>query len=157
MGGLRLLPDITLDAVNPADAAIFILPGGDMWEQKSYETITRVLRQLHQAEVPVAAICGATLAIARAQLTHQVRHTSNGKAYLKAMVEDYTDEKFYVDELAVNDNKIITASGLGSVEFGREIIKQLNIYSEADTKIWFEMFKHGVFPASESVEQSVSR
>lgn len=35
----------------------------------------------------------------------------------------------------------ITASGLASVEFGQEIIKQLNIYSEADTTAWFEMFK----------------
>ncbi len=156
MGGLRLLPDMTLDAVNPAEAAIFILPGGDMWEQKSDEKITNVLRQLHDAEVPVAAICGATLEIARAKLTRGRRHTSNAKEYLKAMVADYTDEKFYVDELAVTDNRIITASGLGSVEFGREIITQLNIYSEADTKVWFEMFKHGVFPASEAVEQGVA-
>jgi len=45
-----------------------------------------------------------------------------------------------------SDNKVITASGLGSIEFAREIIKQLEIYDEADTKIWFEMFKHGIFP-----------
>lgn len=156
MGGLRVLPDITLDGMNPAEAAIFILPGGDMWEQKSDEKLTNVLRQLHDAEVPVAAICGATLEIARAKLTRGCRHTSNAKEYLKAMVADYTDEKLYVDELAVTDNRIITASGLGSVEFGREIIKQLKIYSEADTEVWFEMFKHGVFPASEAVEQSVA-
>jgi putative intracellular protease/amidase len=146
MGGLHVLPDITLDAVNPAEAAIFILPGGDQWERKSDEKIANVLRQLHAAEVPIAAICGATLEIARAGLTHNVRHTSNAKDYLKAMVTDYTDENFYVDELAVTDNKIITASGLGSVEFGKEIIKQLDIYSEADTKAWYEMFKHGMFP-----------
>lgn len=150
MGGLRLLPDVTLEDVNPAEAAIFILPGGDMWEQKSDEKVAGVLHRLHEAEVPVAAICGATLEIARAGLTRGRRHTSNAKEYLKAMVADYADEKFYVDELAVTDDKIITASGLGSVEFGREIIRQLNIYSEADTNTWFEMFKHGTFPASEA-------
>ncbi|HVF26635.1 MAG TPA: DJ-1/PfpI family protein, partial [Pyrinomonadaceae bacterium] len=147
MGGLRVLPDITLDAVNPAEAAIFILPGGDMWEQKSSEEVIGVLRQLHSAEVPIAAICGATLEVARAKLTRNVRHTSNAKDYLKEFVGDYGDEEFYVDELAVSDNNIITASGLGGVEFGREIIRRLNIYSEADTKVWFEMFKHGVYPS----------
>ncbi len=156
MGWLRLLPDITLDAVNPAEAAIFILPGGDMWEQNSDGKITNVLCQLHDAEVPIAAICGATLEVARAKLTRGCKHTSNAKEYLKAMVADYTDENFYVDELAITDHKIITASGLGSVEFGREIIKQLNIYNEADTKVWFDMFKHGVFPASEAVGQGVA-
>jgi hypothetical protein len=36
---------------------------------------------------------------------------------------------------------------LGSVEFAREVIRQLNIYNEADTQIWLEMFKNGVTPA----------
>ena len=51
-----------------------------------------------------------------------------------------------MDELAVSDNNLITASGLGSIEFGREVIKQLGIYGEGDTKLWFDMFKHGVLP-----------
>ena len=67
------------------------------------------------------------------------------------MVPDYEDEEFYADELAVTDQKIITASGLGSIEFGREVIRELDIYSEADTQAWFEMFKHGVYPTSEAV------
>ena len=75
---------------------------------------------------------------------------------LEGMVADYSDESYYVEELAVTDKKIITASGLGSVEFGREIIKQLNLYDEADTKVWFEMFKHGVYPATEAVAQGVA-
>jgi hypothetical protein len=63
------------------------------------------------------------------------------------MVPDYKDERSYADELAVTDQKIITASGLGSVEFAREVIRELKIYSEADTHMWFEMFKNGVIPA----------
>jgi len=155
MGGLRILPDIALTDVKAAEAAIFILPGGDMWEQKSDEDLSNVLRQFHAAGVLVAAICGATLAIARARLTHEVHHTSNAKEYLRELVADYSDESYYVDELAVTDKKIITASGLGSVEFGREIIEQLNLYDEAETKVWFEMFKHGVYPANEVAKQGV--
>jgi hypothetical protein len=90
------------------------------------------------------------LEIARAGLTTNIRHTSNSKDYLKAMVAYYSDENLYVNELAVTDQNVITASGLGCVEFAREVIKQLNLYNEADTRTWFEMFKHGVYPASEA-------
>ena len=150
MGGLKLIPDITLDDATVADASIFLMPGGDMWEQESHENLKTLLRRLHAERVPIGAICGATLEIARAGLTKDIRHTSNSKDYLKAMVPDYSDEDFYVNELSVTDKNIITASGLGCVEFAREVIKQLNLYNEADTRTWFEMFKHGVYPASEA-------
>lgn len=133
MGGLRIVPEATLKDVSYDEECIFIMPGGEMWEQGTNEEITALLHRLHLSRVPIGAICGATLAIARAGLTRECRHTSNAKEYLKTMVPDYEDESFYVDELAVTDKKIITASGLGSVEFGREIIRELDIYSEADT------------------------
>jgi len=150
MGGLKLSPDISLNGVTAADASIFLLPGGDMWERESHENLKTLLRRLHAERIPIGAICGATLEIARAGLTRNIRHTSNSKDYLKTMVTDYGDENFYVNELAVTDQNVITASGLGCVEFAREVIKQLNLYNEADTRTWFEMFKHGVYPASEA-------
>jgi hypothetical protein len=70
---------------------------------------------------------------------------------LKAAVANYGDEDFYADELAVTDQNVITARGLGCVEFAREVIKQLKLYDEADTRLWYEMYKHGVFPANEPV------
>ena len=150
MGGVVISPHITLDGVTPAEASIFMLPGGDMWEQESHENLKTLLRRLHADRVPIGAICGATLEVARAGLTKNIRHTSNSKDYLKTMVSDYGDENLYVDELAVTDQNVITASGLGCVEFAREVIKQLNLYNEADARTWFEMFKHGVYPASEA-------
>jgi putative intracellular protease/amidase len=110
--------------------------------------VEEFLRRMHAEKVLLGAICGATLEIARAGLTRGVRHTSNAKSYLKDMVPEYKDEKLYVEELAVTDQRIITASGLGSVEFAREVIRELKIYSDADTQMWFEMFKSGVIPAS---------
>jgi putative intracellular protease/amidase len=151
MGGLKLSPDITLDEVTSAEARIFMLPGGDMWEQESHENLKMLLRRFHAENIPIGAICGATLEIARAGLTRNIRHTSNSKDYLKAVVLEYGDEDFYVNELAVTDKNIITASGLGSIEFAREVIRELKLYDEADTQLWFEMFKHGVLPASEAV------
>jgi putative intracellular protease/amidase len=148
MGGLKVAPDLTIDEIEPRETAIFILPGGDRWEKGPDQKVDELLRRLHAEKVLIGAICGATLEIARAGLTGGVRHTSNAKSFLKDMVPDYKDEQFYAHELAVTDQKIITASGLGSVEFAREVIRELKIYSEADTQMWFEMFKNGVLPAS---------
>jgi len=148
MAGLKLKPDASLEDVNAADAGFFMLPGGDMWQQRSFPEIEALLHHLHERQVLIGTICAATLEIARAGLTRGTRHTSNSHAFLKAAVPDYNDDSFYVDELAVTDRKIITASGLGSVEFAREVIRQLDIYNEADTAIWFDMFKRGLVPAN---------
>ena len=37
MGGIRVLPSKTIDEVSPYDVAVFILPGGDRWEQQPVE------------------------------------------------------------------------------------------------------------------------
>ncbi len=147
MAGLKITPDMTIDEVNPAETAFFMLPGGDMWQEESHEVVKNLLHQLHERNVLIGAICAATLEIARAGLTRGVRHTSNAKAYLKAMVPGYQDDAFYVDELAVADQNIITASGLGSLEFAREVIRHLKLYSDADTETWYDMLRHGVIPA----------
>lgn len=146
MGGLRVIPDTTLDQFNVDDVAILILPGGDMWEERSNPQLIELLKQLHSNGVIIAAICGATLEIARAGLTKNTRHTSNALAYLVDKVTDYCDQENYIDQLAVADKGVITASGLGSVDFAREIFRQLEIYSEQDCQIWFDMFKHGIYP-----------
>jgi putative intracellular protease/amidase len=147
MGGLKITPDVTLHDVHPDGTAFFMLPGGDMWQEKARPEIHDLLRRLHERNVLIGAICAATLEIARAGLTRGLRHTSNAKSYLKAMVPDYQDGDFYVDELAVTDRNIITASGLGSVEFAREVIRHFNLYSARDAELWFDMFKQGVVPA----------
>jgi putative intracellular protease/amidase len=149
MGGLKVVPDITIDQIEPRETAIFILPGGNRWEEAPDPKVDDLLRQLHADGILIGALCAATLEVTRAGLTRGVRHTSNAKSYLKKMVPEYkdNDERFYVDELAVTDHKIITASGLGSVEFAREVIRELGIYNEATTQMWFEMFKNGAIPA----------
>jgi putative intracellular protease/amidase len=147
MAGLKVVPDLMLDEVKPEDSALLVLPGGDMWQEQSQPAVESLLRRFHEQEVPIAAICGATLEIARAGLTRGIRHTSNALSYLKAMVPDYRDEAFYVDELAISDQAIVTASGLGSVEFAREIFRLVKLYDDANLRSWYEMFKNGLLPA----------
>jgi len=147
MGGLKILPDATIDDVAPSEAALFIMPGGMLWELGSPAGMAELLARLAAEGVVVAAICGATLEVARSGLTAGRLHTSNFLGYLKNMLPDYRDEALYVNEPAVSDRGLITASGLAGVEFACAILGQLGIYSSADLDEFFAMFKHGVIPA----------
>lgn len=147
MGGLRVLPDVSLDGIDRERAAIVILPGGDMWEEGGRAELWPLLRELHGEGVPIAAICGATVEVVRGGLHHGRRHTSNGLDYLRGVVPEYDGSEDYVPELAVRHGGLITASGAAPVEFAREILEVLDIYDQGDRQIWFELFKYGVMPA----------
>jgi putative intracellular protease/amidase len=144
MGGLTVLPDVTVEQVAPEQIRLLLLPGGDQWEAGGPDPrLAEVLSSTMDAGSPVAAICGATLGVVRAGLLRGRKHTSNGLDYLRAQVAGYAAESDYVDQLAVRDRGLITASGLGAVEFAREIFAELGVFSESDLEMWYRMFKHG--------------
>lgn len=128
--------------------AAFIVPGGDVWEQgDGIEAVVEMTRRLHGAGVLVAVICGATLVAARAGLLDTRRHTSNMPGYIEPFVPEYSGSNHYVSgALAVTDDRLITASGVGSVEFARELLQALQVYDENHLDAWFGLFKHGVMP-----------
>ncbi|HSB52836.1 MAG TPA: type 1 glutamine amidotransferase family protein [Gemmatimonadales bacterium] len=144
MGGLTVMPDVTVEQIAPEQVRLFILPGGDQWETAGLDArLVSLLEGCMANGAPLAAICAATTAVARAGLLHGRAHTSNGLEYLKAQVPDYIFENDYVDQLAVRDRGLITASGLGAVEFAREIFAELEVFSEGDLEMWYRMFKYG--------------
>jgi putative intracellular protease/amidase len=145
MGGIKIIPDGAIEDIDARQACIFIAPGGDMWEQETNEKYVTLFERLHAEQVTIGAICGATLGLGRAGLLNETYHTSNSLLYLNEMLPDYKGDEFYVDALAVTDKNIITASGVGSVEFAREIINHLKLYDEKDSQIWWNLFKHGVW------------
>jgi putative intracellular protease/amidase len=147
MGGLRILPDLALTAVMPQDVRLLVLPGGELWEgEYPRAALEPVLHELAAAGTPLAAICGATLALALAGLLDERRHTSNMLDYLVQHAPKYRGQRHYVTDLAVRDRGVITASGLGSVEFAREIFAELGVFSDADRSLWFDAFKFGTLP-----------
>jgi putative intracellular protease/amidase len=133
MGGIRVLPSTRAADVDSADVAVFILPGGDRWETVPVEPeIEQLLHRLDAQHVPIAAICAATVAISRLGLLRGRRHTSNGLEYLRSHVPGYAEAMNYVDAPAVRDRGLITASGLGDVEFARELLEELEGFSADD-------------------------
>jgi putative intracellular protease/amidase len=146
MGGVRITPQIVLDELDADEAAMLVIPGGDRWEDVTEPNLLGTLEQLDTLRVPIAAICGATLAVARAGLLDSRRHTSNRRGYLEEHVSSYRGSQLYVDQPALTNAGVITASGHASVEFAREVLAQLRVYDDVVLTDWFQLFKHGVLP-----------
>ncbi len=149
MGGLRVIPDKPISEIDIQDVLIFILPGGYMWEGSYPKAeIEQLLHRLENTKIPIAAICAATTAVARAGLLRGRKHTSNSLDYLSKMVPEYSEGTNYIDSLSTRDQHIVTASGLGSIEFTMEIFNELDLETPEMRAIWYEAFKHGKYPES---------
>jgi putative intracellular protease/amidase len=148
MGGLRVTPDVDLASVDPTDVELLIIPGGTLWESDHYSRapFETLLTKLVDAGTPVAAICAGTLALGRAGILDDRRHTSNARSYLPAHVDRYAGGDHYVDVPVVADRHVITASGVAAVEFARAIFAELGIANDDERAMWFELFKHGRIP-----------
>lgn len=144
MGGLALLPDLTLAQLNGADSAMLILPGGEGWEVPAgHADALEHAGDFMDRGIPVAAICGATAGLARHGWLDECPHTSNALAYLKSE-SGYEGAARYVDEPAVRDpGRLITAAGMAPLEFAREIFAELELYEEATLEAWYQLFKTG--------------
>jgi putative intracellular protease/amidase len=130
MGGLQVIPDRALEDLDAVD--LLLLPGGNMWEQGyPADRLDPVLRRLVAESIPVAGICAATVALARAGLFRDRRHTSNGRDFLAHYAPNYETPSMYVDDsLAVADRGVISASGFGAVEFAAEIFTALGAFDD---------------------------
>lgn len=148
MGGLRVTPDLVLSQVEPQDVLILILPGGHLWEgDHPRAEVEHLLLRLERERAPIAAICAATTVLARAGLLQGRKHTSNALAYLAKLAPEYTGQENYLGTLSARDQGVITASGLGAVEFTADILNELNVATPEAREFWFNAFKHGIYPA----------
>ncbi|MDJ0914453.1 MAG: type 1 glutamine amidotransferase family protein [Desulfobacterales bacterium] len=141
IGGLLITPDLSLNEVAYSDAEMLILPGGTSWEEGGNQEVALLAKKFHENQIKVAAICGATLGLAKIGLLDSLKHTSNSKDYL--LNSQYQGADYYVDVLSVSDKGVITASGTASLEFAREIFKELNLYTTEALEAWYKLFKTG--------------
>lgn len=141
MGGLMLLPDLGIDQLNLDGAAALILPGGDTWLDKIHDPILSITEKFLSKGSLVAAICGATMGLARAGFLNQRYHTSNDLGFLKMVCPNYTGEKYYREELAVTDENLITASGIAPLDFTVHVLKKLDLFLPEALSSWEKLYK----------------
>lgn len=140
MGGLHLGPDTIITTIHPENGDLVLLPGADTWLNPEQGPVIRKISGLLDNSVTVAAICGATLGLANAGLLDNRPHTSNDLTALKMFCPGYHGERFYVNEPAVTDGNLITASGLAPVEFAYQVFRKLEVMNPATLGAW-----HGLF------------
>jgi len=141
MGGLTIVPDLSLSEISPSESALLILPGADLWSDGSTDPVLSLAKEFVAAGVPVAAICGATFGLARAGLLDDRLHTSNDPGWLAS--SGYGGASHYVQEPAVDDRGVITASVTASLEFAKLILARLGIFSTRALEAWYGLYKTG--------------
>ena len=144
VGGVRILPDMTIDEVSPADSSLLILPGGESWEHGgNLEALERAHAFVEEG-VPVAAIGQATLALARTGMLDGRLHTGNSAAHLAA--SGYRGVRHYCDVPAIADRNVITAASTAPLEFAYEVSKLLSLLSTASLNTWYSLYRHCYSP-----------
>lgn len=141
IGGLQIIPDLSISEITLSNAEMLILPGGRNWDEEGNQEVTLIAKKFHENQIKIAAICGATIGLAKIGLLDSIKHTSNSKAYL--LNSGYQGIKYYLEDLSVSDNNIITASGTAPLEFARNILKELGLYKTEVLEAWYKLFKTG--------------
>lgn len=143
MGGLRIIPDCVIDDIAVNDKSVLLLPGGNTWDDPKHDIIIRKATKLLSAGGTVCAICGATVALARAGLLDQRPHTSNGAGFLEMFCPGYKGTAYYVDKPSVVVDNLITASASGALSWAKQIIEHLGVFRPDTLEEWYAYFNTG--------------
>ncbi|MEO3972453.1 DJ-1/PfpI family protein [Streptomyces sp. CAU 1734] len=139
MGGLRVRPDLALADVGPEESGLLILTGASAWDTgDELAPFAAKARAFLDAGTPVAAICGATLGLAREGLLDDRAHTSAVSFYLAA--SGYAGGDRYREADAVTDGDLITAGPTEPVAFAREVFARLGVYEGERLDAWYRLF-----------------
>jgi 4-methyl-5(b-hydroxyethyl)-thiazole monophosphate biosynthesis len=130
--GIKMIPDFSIDKINPDEFDVVVLPGGSpgFINLGNDEKVINLVRELYRKDKYVTAICGAPSVLSKAGVLKKRKATIHPTC--KEMIEDAK----YLDERVVIDGKIITSQGPGTamefsmklveVLFGREKMEEVN-------------------------------
>ncbi|MDR0267823.1 type 1 glutamine amidotransferase family protein [Paenibacillus sp.] len=141
MGGLKILPSVSIDECMLERTDVIILPGGNTWTEVIHEPILEKVSTSLKEGTVVAAICGATMGLAKMGLLDSRRHTSNNLEYMKMICPNYSGEKYYEMEPAVTDENLVTASGIAPLEFAMHVLKVLDVFAPETLHSWFNLYQ----------------
>jgi len=141
MGGITITPDENIDNIKFEEDDLLILPGADTWTEEENKKIIDIVSSIIDEKVIIAAVCGATIALANKGILNNRKHTSNDLEFLKMFCPEYTGENFYINQPAVTDDNLITASGIAPLEFSYEVLKRTNLMKTETLEAWYQLYK----------------
>ena len=140
MGGMMITPEESIDNILFHEGDLLLLLGADTWLEDANQKIVELVSELLNTNVIVAAICGATIALAKHGILNKRHHTSNGKELLTMMCPEYSGEEYYVSQPAVTDENLITASGLASLDFSYKVFKRTHVMKPDTLEAWYQLY-----------------
>jgi len=130
--GVKMIPDLSIDKINPDDFDVVVLPGGSpgFVNLGNDERVLNLVKKMYDRGKYVTAICGAPSVLSKAGALKK------RKATIHPTCKEMLGDAQYVDERVVIDGKIITSQGPGTamefsmnlveVLFGREKMEEVN-------------------------------
>jgi len=143
MGGIEIHPQYSMHDINPDTIDLLILPGGEIWSEGGNEEISPLVNNLLDRHGNIAAICDATIFMARHGYLNAIWHTSNDLKFLCEKVPSYTGKHWYENIPCVVNDNIITANGAGMIEFAIEILRQQKIMDDENLVKLYDLYKSG--------------
>lgn len=137
LGGMPVEPDVDLQHLELDDLSILIIPGGDTYDT-GHDTLLETVRECETRGIPVAAICGGTLVLARAGLLDRHQHTSNAPEVLDAT--GCQGQHLYHHAPTVSDSGVVTASGIYPVQFTAAVLREIELFPDQLTNAWEELY-----------------
>ena len=143
IGGFRTLSDYSFDNM-PKDYAALVLIGGNSWDSSEAELVAPLVQEALDNGKIVGAICNGASFLCSHGFLNNVKHTGNGLDQLKHWGGDkYTNESGYIEAQAVSDKNIVTANGVGHLEFTREMLLSLKANTPEQIAQWYDFYKNG--------------
>ncbi|TFA91542.1 thiamine biosynthesis protein ThiJ [Corynebacterium silvaticum] len=140
LGGMHVKPDADLDDLDPEKIACLVIPGADTYFD-GHDRLLATVDRLIASCTPVAAICGATFALAQHGVLDDRRHTSNAALFLQH--SGYAGGEHYVDAPVVTDRGVTTGSGVHSVAFAAEVFRISGLFGDELADAWRELYLGG--------------
>ncbi len=126
IGGLTVTVDRSIVDPRNGNLAAIAAIGSDSWATTDPDGLSALLRTIHAGGGVVAGICGATLALARADLFDGRAHTSNGIGWIDARLGSYRGMERYRDTPhAVADDRVVSAPGTAPGTFACAVLGAL--------------------------------
>jgi len=142
-GGFTIVPDLSVDDIRPGTCAVLLLPGADTWQDPRHKPILAKTAELLDSGCLVAAICGATAALAEAGILDNRPHTSNSLEFLTLFCPNYKGASFYRNEPVVDDGSLITTGSAGALPLARQVMRRLDVMSEDALEAWYNYYSTG--------------
>jgi protein deglycase len=125
--GLRLLPDLAVDEVNPDEYEAIIIPGGqDMFQVRDNAALNILVRKMYDDGKLIAAVCAGPYVLGQVGILNEVPYTTSFLREHRDFLGVFNEENFRQVPV-VEERNVITAEGMAYAEFGLLVAERLGV------------------------------